>query len=258
MFMNIQADTINGFGCGPKGPSDCTVGTSPSQHWARRNQKGAMKQQQLAAVSTTKLSPVYSPNTRPDLVWNGLPENHKNDLFRDSEHADDLYTKGNLDPFGPKGQYGMWMGIQGDTINNFGCGPNGPMDCQVGTTPGEHWARRPNMQRKQGQKLRVNVAKGSTLFNPLDENPNEQVTADPFNSQGQFGAYMGINDETRYPGAGWGCGPNGPSDCSVGTTPGQHWARQAQAGQMAMQGMHGGMVVDISEAQAAQMGLLQK
>mmetsp|Transcript_1203 Transcript_1203/g.2015 ORF Transcript_1203/g.2015 Transcript_1203/m.2015 type:complete len:87 (+) Transcript_1203:3-263(+) len=55
------------------------------------------------------------------------------------------------------------MGIQGDTNNSFGCGPNGPMDCSVGTTPGEHWIRRPNVQRKEGQKLRVNVAKGSNL-----------------------------------------------------------------------------------------------
>jgi len=36
---------------------------------------------------------------------------------------------------------------QGDTINNFGCGPKGPTDCFVGTTPGEHWARRPGMRR---------------------------------------------------------------------------------------------------------------
>jgi len=57
----------------------------------------------------------------------------------------------------------MWMAIQGDTKNSFGCGPNGPMDCSVGTTPGEHWIRRPNVQRKEGQKLRVNVAKGSNL-----------------------------------------------------------------------------------------------
>ena len=77
------------------------------------------------------------------------------------------------------------------------------MDCSVGTTPGEHWARRP-AQRKEGQKLKVNIAKGATLpatiswnglgekTNPFAENPDEQVTADPFNSKGQFGAYMGI------------------------------------------------------------------
>jgi hypothetical protein len=93
-------------------------------------------------------------------------------------------------------QFGMWMGIQGDTINGFGCGPKGPMDCSVGTTPGEHWARRPTM-RKQAQKLKVNVAKGATLgaspswnglgakTNPFAENPDEKVTADAFNSQGQ-------------------------------------------------------------------------
>jgi len=262
MWMGIQGDTINSFGCGPKGPSDCSVGTTPGEHWARRGRMGNMKQQQLAALPTQKLSPVYSPNTRPTLQWNGLPEMHKNDLFRDSEHTDDFHTKGNLDPFGPKGQFGMWMGIQGDTINSFGCGPKGPMDCQVGTTPGEHWARRPT-ERKEHQKLKVakgaalpayyNVA-GTKLVSPFIDNPDEQVTADPFDSKGQFGAYMGINDGTRYPGASWGCGPNGPNDCSVGTTPGQHWARQAQ-GQMAMQGIQ---VVDIPEAQAAKMGLLHK
>ena len=68
---------------------------------------------------TQKLSPVYSPNTKPTLQWNGLPEKHKNDLFRDSEHTDDFYTKDNKDPFGPSGQYGMWMGIQGDTKNDW-------------------------------------------------------------------------------------------------------------------------------------------
>jgi len=236
MWMGIQGDTINGFGCGPKGPHDCSVGTTPGEHWARRGREGNMKQQQLAAdTKTQKLSPVYTPNTKPTLQWNGLPEHHKNDLWRDSEHMDDYYTKDNLDPFGAKGQYGMWMGIQGDTINGFGCGPGGPADCTVGTTPGEHWARRPAM-RKEGQKLRVNVVRGASLpWSPLDENPDEKVTADPFNSKGQYGYYMGINDGTRYPGASWGCGPNGPSDCSVGTTPGQHWAKQAQRGQMAMQ-----------------------
>jgi hypothetical protein len=254
MWMGIQGDTINGFGCGPKGPHDCSVGTTPGEHWARRGREGNMKQQQLAALPTQKLSPVYTPNTRPTLQWNGLPEHHKNDLWRDSEHMDDYYTKDNLDPFGAKGQYGMWMGIQGDTINGFGCGPGGPADCTVGTTPGEHWARRPAM-RKEGQKLRVNVVRGASLpWSPLDENPDEKVTADPFNSKGQYGYYMGINDGTRYPGASWGCGPNGPNDCSVGTTPGQHWAKQAQRGQMAMQGMQ---VVDIPDAEVAKMGLVQ-
>ena len=58
---------------------------------------------------------------------------------------------------------------QGDTINNFGCGPKGPTDCFVGTTPGEHWARRPGM-RRDAQKLKVKVAKGASLpWSPLDE-----------------------------------------------------------------------------------------
>ena len=54
MWMGIQGDTINGFGCGPKGPTDCSVGTTPGEHWARRGRQGNMKQQQLAAVHTTK------------------------------------------------------------------------------------------------------------------------------------------------------------------------------------------------------------
>ena len=87
------------------------------------------------------------------------------------------------------------MGIQGDTINGFGCGPKGPHDCFVGTTPGEHWARRPN-EAKEHQKLKL--PKGAQLgANPFDENPDEKVTADPFNSKGQYGAYMGIS--VRHP-----------------------------------------------------------
>jgi len=37
-------------------------------------------------------------------------------------HTGTHTTQDNKDPFGPKGQYGMWMGIQGDTMNNWGCG----------------------------------------------------------------------------------------------------------------------------------------
>ena len=102
MWMGIQGDTINGFGCGPKGPSDCSVGTTPGEHWARRGREGNMKQQQLAALPTQKLSPVYTPNTRPTLQWNGLPEKYKFDPFVDSEHTDDYYTKDNKDAWGPK------------------------------------------------------------------------------------------------------------------------------------------------------------
>ena len=61
-----------------------------------------MKQQQLAALPTQKLSPVYTPNTRPTLQWNGLPEKYKFDPFVDSEHTDDYYTKDNKDAWGPK------------------------------------------------------------------------------------------------------------------------------------------------------------
>ena len=102
MWMGIQGDTINGFGCGPKGPHDCSVGTTPGEHWARRGREGNMKQQQLAALPTQKLSPVYTPNTRPTLQWNGLPEKYKFDPFVDSEHTDDYYTKDNKDAWGPK------------------------------------------------------------------------------------------------------------------------------------------------------------
>jgi hypothetical protein len=49
----------------------------------------------------------------PFLQWNGLPENHRNDLFLDSE-LPEAYTKESRTiwtPFCPCGQYGMWMGI---------------------------------------------------------------------------------------------------------------------------------------------------
>jgi hypothetical protein len=58
---------------------------------------------------------------------------------------------------GEQGQYGMWMGIQGDTINGFGCGPKGPSDCSVGTTPGEHWARRGRAGNLKMQQLAAQV-----------------------------------------------------------------------------------------------------
>ena len=48
------------------------------------------------------LSPVYTPNTKPTLQWNGLPEKYKFDPFVDSEHTDDYYTKDNKDAWGPK------------------------------------------------------------------------------------------------------------------------------------------------------------
>ena len=111
-----------------------------------------MRQQQLAAVATQQLSPVYSENTEPTLVWNGLPENYKFDPFRDEEV--EPHTKNGKDPFGPKGQYGMWMGIQPDTEERrFGCGPGGPMDCFVGTTPSEHWVRGSGLDRSKQKQL---------------------------------------------------------------------------------------------------------
>lgn len=54
---------------------------------------------------TTVLSPIYTPTTKPNLVWNGLPENYKFDPFVDSEHTDDYYTKDNMDAWGPKVSY---------------------------------------------------------------------------------------------------------------------------------------------------------
>ena len=48
------------------------------------------------------MSPVYTPNTKPTLQWNGLPENYKFDPFADSEHTDDYHTKDNKDAWGPK------------------------------------------------------------------------------------------------------------------------------------------------------------
>ena len=55
-----------------------------------------------SSAGTTVLSPVYTPNTRPTLQWNGLPEKYKFDPFVDSEHTDDYYTKDNKDAWGPK------------------------------------------------------------------------------------------------------------------------------------------------------------
>ena len=121
----------------------------------------------MATASTTAdrtvLSPVFSENTEPTLVWNGLPENYKFDPFRDEEV--EPHTKNGKDPFGPKGQYGMWMGIQPDTEERrFGCGPGGPMDCFVGTTPSEHWVRGSGPDRaKQKQLAAVKEAKKQQL-----------------------------------------------------------------------------------------------
>ena len=139
--------------------------------------------------SRTVLSPVYTANTKPDLAWNGLPEKYQgNPVFEDMDHTDDHYTKDNKDPFGPKGQYGMWMNIQGDTINSFGCGPKGPMECFTGTTPGQHWANRetrgrmlPKMKVAQGTRLAGNAGWNGLVTPgiPFDENSDEKVTPDP-------------------------------------------------------------------------------
>jgi hypothetical protein len=55
-----------------------------------------------SSADRTVLSPIYTPNTKPNLFWNGLPEKYKFDPFVDSEHTDDYYTKDNKDAWGPK------------------------------------------------------------------------------------------------------------------------------------------------------------
>mmetsp|Transcript_7575 Transcript_7575/g.14841 ORF Transcript_7575/g.14841 Transcript_7575/m.14841 type:complete len:158 (-) Transcript_7575:138-611(-) len=129
MWQGIQADTINDYGCGPDGPMDCQVGTTPGQHWARGSQKfknGMMKRQMALSGN---------------LKWNGLPENYHNNPF-----AENPAEQVSGDPWGASGQYGMWQGYREDTINDYGCGPYGPINCQVGTTPEQHWAVVPVME----------------------------------------------------------------------------------------------------------------
>lgn len=107
-----------------------------------------------AKAKQTKLSPMYTKDTHPTEKWNGLPEGFHFHPFIDLEHTDDWTT---AEPFSSKvchfswleapllhhatdqhgrncvlqGQFGMWQGIQEDTINDYGCGPDGPMDCNV-------------------------------------------------------------------------------------------------------------------------------
>jgi len=226
MWQGIQASTINGYGCGDKGPMDCNVGTTPEQHFAKKNTKkiGLSKGSKLAGVQKQQLSPMYTASTKPTMQWNGLPEGYHFHPFIDLEHTDDWNS---AEPFGSEGQYGMWQGIQANTINDYGCGPNGPMDCSVGTTPDQHYARKKidnkvgMMKRQMGLDLKWNGLPVNYHNDPFAENPSERVSADPWASQGQYGMWQGINADTIN---GYGCGPNGPIDCSVGTTPDQHWA----------------------------------
>ena len=68
-----------------------------------------------SSADRTVLSPVYTPQTKPNLVWNGLPEKYKFDPFADSEHTDDYYTKDNKDAWGPKVDAGRsWAGGPGE------------------------------------------------------------------------------------------------------------------------------------------------
>mmetsp|Transcript_7600 Transcript_7600/g.12058 ORF Transcript_7600/g.12058 Transcript_7600/m.12058 type:complete len:116 (+) Transcript_7600:798-1145(+) len=74
-------------------------------------------------------------------IWNGLPENYHNDPF--AENPAERVT-GN--PWGANGQYGVYQNINSGTINGYGCGPAGPLDCTVGTTPSQHWGRKQPQQ----------------------------------------------------------------------------------------------------------------
>ena len=68
-----------------------------------------------SSAERTVLSPIYTPNTKPTLQWNGLPEKYKFDPFVDSEHTDDYYTKDNKDAWGPKVGAGRgWAGASGE------------------------------------------------------------------------------------------------------------------------------------------------
>ena len=58
---------------------------------------------------TTVLSPLFTPNTKITLQWNGLPEDYKFDPFVDSEHTDDYHTKDNKDAWGPKVRPGTFL-----------------------------------------------------------------------------------------------------------------------------------------------------
>ena len=62
------------------------------------------------------LSPIYTPNTKPTLYWNGLPEKYKFDPFADEEHMDDYYTKDNKDAWGPKVGVGRHYNIRENMI----------------------------------------------------------------------------------------------------------------------------------------------
>ena len=84
--MGIQDNTINDWGCGPGGPLDCTVGTTPSQHFESKH--------------VQMLSPLPTKDTVPTLGWNGLPEGYKFDPYLDLEHPFDRV--GNNNPWSPE------------------------------------------------------------------------------------------------------------------------------------------------------------
>ena len=263
-YMHINDATINGFGCGPNGPSDCDVGTSPSQHFARMGEKSAMKQKLLVGSYPVKMlgnpktdphqprgygnqagesfSPSFYNSQKdrrpvqslaaatkqklaPTDTWIGHTLNsqgYKFDPFGD--HND--RTPGKAEPWSEHGQYGAYMHINDATINGFGCGPNGPSDCDVGTSPSQHFARR-RMVQGLSRPLQLAAMRSDTWnglgypSNVFGDNMSEQVTKNPWGEHGQYGVYMRQNDATIN---GFGCGPNGPAGCSVGTEPSQHYA----------------------------------
>lgn len=183
------------------------------------------------------LSPLYTAQTRPTRSWNGLPEGYKFDPYLDLEHPFDRVT---ADPWSSEGQYGHYMGIQANTINDWGCGPDGPLSCTVGTTPSQHFSTKgvqmlSPLYTKNTQPTRSwNGLPEGYKFDPyLDlEHPFDRVSADPWSGEGQYGHYMGIQGNTIND---WGCGPDGPLSCTVGTTPSEHYARRRAAGPMLRQ-----------------------
>jgi len=151
VYMGINDATINGFGCGPAGPLDCNVGTSPSQHFKAAKGQASLKAKVAPKGAALRgkrplqsLAPVPTGNTRPTETWNGLPEGYKFSPFLDMEHNDRTDA---INPWSEHGQYGVYMGINDATINGFGCGPAGPLDCNVGTSPSQHF------KVSEGQRL---------------------------------------------------------------------------------------------------------
>jgi hypothetical protein len=90
-----------------------------------------------------------------------------------------------------QGQYGHYMGIQANTINDWGCGPDGPLSCTVGTTPSQHFSTKgvqmlSPLYTKNTQPTRSwNGLPEGYKFDPyLDlEHPFDRVSADPWSGE---------------------------------------------------------------------------